>query len=231
MVTASASALFDEIKNIAALDCPDGRDSAELIHIAEKAAATGIPLVSAGPESVEALWTWLEKKPAKILARFFLANSKSKSFDLEREISALSRNVNGVLKKGASGAQVFVPPTALDSFVNGLLPVRDGLFFNKDLAICLDMTKIDATDWPALLGKLKKIRADAMGLYLPAGKKGPPDFVGRVYGLLESLDDSEFGGELHFLLGDDFEKIEQVWRLANKMRPDAARTIRFFIGI
>lgn len=221
--------LFEEIKDIMVLTCPDGQDATDLIHIAESVVAQKISIISAAPESVESLWTWLEKKPTKILARFFLENSKNKKFDLEHEISVLSQSVNAAFKKGAAGAQIFIPYIALDSFIDQLLPVRDGLFFNKDLVPGLDINDIDASNCQELFEKLKMIKADSLLLYLSDTKKGTPDFVGRIYGLLENLD-FEFSGELHFMLGNDFEKIEQVWRLVNKMRPEIAPRLKFFMG-
>ncbi|MDR0726831.1 MAG: hypothetical protein LBF37_02085 [Rickettsiales bacterium] len=221
--------LFDEIKDVIVFRCPDGQDAADLIHIAEFVVAKRISVISAEPKSVELLWTWLESAPTKILARFFLENHKNKKIDLAGDISALSGEINHVFKKGAAGAQIFIPVSSLDAFVNELLLVRDGLFFNKDLVLGMDLHEINASDWGSLFKNLNKIRVDALLLYLSNNKKGLVDFVGRIYGLLENLD-FEFSGELHFMLGDDFGKMEQVWRLVHKMRPEIAPRLRFFTG-
>ncbi|MDR0741361.1 MAG: hypothetical protein LBF28_01145 [Rickettsiales bacterium] len=216
--------LFNE--NIMGLICPDGLDATDLIHIAGNAAAKKISVISAGPESVECLWTWLEKKPARILARFFI--EMPKKTDFVQEISSLSEQINFVFKKGAAGAQVFVPHAVLESFINELLPVRDGLFFNKDLCVGMDINGINAGDWTDVFANLKKMKADALLLYLSQNRKGNPDFVGRIYGLLENFD-FEFNGHLHFMLGNDYARIEQTWRLINKMRHEIAGRIRFFV--
>jgi hypothetical protein len=221
--------LFDEIRNVLALACPDGQDTNALVHIAQSAVVRKASAISVEPESVESLWSWLEKTPTKIIARFFLKLPKSKKSDSVAEISELSQNVSLAFKKGAHGVQVFIPYAQLDSFINEVLPVRDGLFFNKDLHIGLDINDIHTADWPDVFARINKIKADALLLYLSRTKKGAPDFVGRVYGLLENWDNS-FDGELHFMLGDNFEKIEQIWRLIQKMRPEIAKKLKFFVS-
>jgi hypothetical protein len=220
--------LYDEIQGAAALRCPDGLDTAALIHVAEAVAAGKIPAVSSGPESVEYLWAWLDKRPVNIYARIEANAKKGRKPDWENEISKLSGQVNAVFKKGAGGAQIFVRYSELESFANELLAIRDGLFFNKDLSLGLDISEIGAADWSGVFAQMNRIRADALLLYLSENKKVAHDFVGRIYGLFENFDPG-FGGEMHFMTGNDPARIEQIWRLAMKMRPEIREKIRFFI--
>jgi hypothetical protein len=219
--------LFDEIKGSVAAICPDGCDAADLIRVAERAVAKNIRVISAEPKSVESLWAWLEKRPIDILARFFLEIPKHKKLDSDQYMSQLSEHINKAFKKGAAGAQVFVPFDRLDFFVNELRPIRDGLFFNKSLSVCLDINAIGVTDWADLFKKLGEIKADALLLYPSETRKKNADFVGRIYALLENLD-PDFNAGLHFMLDRDIEKIEQVWRLVNKLRPKIAGKLQFF---
>jgi hypothetical protein len=221
--------LLGEIKESVAAICPDGCDVADLVRMAERAVAENIRVISADPKSVESLWTWLEKRPVDILARFFLENQKHKNPDSDQSMSQLSEQINKAFKKGAAGAQVFVPFDRLDSFVNELRPIRDGLFFNKSLSVCLDINAIGSADWMCLFGKLDEVKADALLLYLSETRKKNADFVGRIYAFLENFDPG-FNTELHFMLDRDIEKTEQVWRLVNKLRPKVADRLRFFVS-
>jgi hypothetical protein len=221
--------LFGEIKESVAAICPDGCDAADLARMAERAAAQNIRVISADPKSVEALWTWLEKRPVDILARFFPESPKHKKPDSDQCMSQLSEQINKAFKKGAAGAQVFVPFDRLDSFVNELRPIRDGLFFNKSLSVCLDINAVGASDWAGLFDKLGAVKADALLLYPAETKKKNADFVGRIYALLENFN-PDFDIELHFMLDRDIEKTEQVWRLVNKMQPKIAGTLQFFVS-
>lgn len=219
--------LFDEIKSNMAFNCPECQDGTDLIHIASGVVSRKIPLISVNPDAVEQLWTWLEGRPTKIIARFAVA--KSKKATREKDVSNLSQQINHAFKKGAGGAHIYISLGDLDWFVNELRPVRDGLFFNKDLCIALDIAEINATDWTEVFSGLDKIKADTLLLHLPDNKKAAQDFVGRIYGLLENFN-PDFTGELHFSLNDDYQKIEQVWRLVEKMRPEISPRLKFFVG-
>lgn len=211
--------IFDEVKDILVLECPTTQCGTDLISIAEAVVKQNIPIISVSPESVEMIWTWLEKTPAKIMARF----------DKITDISELSKQINYVFKKGASGSQIYVPYSSLSSFISELVPIRDDLFFNKILSIRLDVDEINPLDWEDVFLQIKNIRADVLLLDFHNDIKKSHNFVGRIYGFLESLE-NKFDGELHFSLGNDYEKIEQVWRLIQKIRPEISNNVKFFVN-
>ena len=59
-------------------------------------------------------------------------------------------------------------------------------------------------------------------------KEKDDDFVGLVYGFLDNFDD-RFKGEIHFSIGNSSIRVEQTWRLIEKMRPDLLDKVKFFI--
>ena len=60
------------------------------------------------------------------------------------------------------------------------------------------------------------------------GKKS--DFVGRIYAMLNAWsDDNKF--DLHFAFGANFMRIEQAWRLVEKVKPDLISRVKFFINV
>lgn len=222
--------LFNEIKDTICIRCDDCQDSAELIHIADAVVSKEIPVISVPPEFVESLWTWLENKPVQIIASFVLEVPKKKGFDKSKEMSALSTQIMTIFKKGATGAEVFLPVSELPFFAQELITVRDDLFFNKTLSIGLDINQISSSDWQNVFNELNKIRADALALYSNGTKKDNDYFVGRIYALMDAIGEN-YTGELHFILGADYQKIEQVWRLVEKIRPDLLNKLKFYLNI
>ncbi len=214
--------LFSEIQNNLALDCPAGMDTNDLIRIAGTMIERNIPVISVSPADVATMWTWLEKSMIKIIARFDAGGCAS-------DISSLSEQINAVFKKGAHGARIFVNVCDLPDFVSALAPIREDLFFNKDLMIDLDMCEIGPDEWPQICEQLNKIRANAIILNYNKPAKRADDFVGRIYGLMTVIA-PEIGDNLYFETGNDFNRIEQVWRLVEKMRPELTGMLRFFVG-
>ena len=213
-----ARTFFNELRGAMVLRCESDQDSTGLIHIAENIVAQKILQISVYPKYVGSLWTWLEDKPVKIIARFDLDASVKKGSDRENAISKLSGEINQVFKRGASGAGIFIPAHDMDLFAGDLLPIRDDLFFNKDLTIGLDLNEIDTVYWEGVFDFLNKLRVGSVLFYLSDTKKATDYFIGRVYALFESIGDN-YIGQLQFALGNDQSKIEQVWRLCEKMRP------------
>ena len=51
------------------------------------------------------------------------------------------------------------------------------------------------------------------------------DFIGRIYALLEQWN---FNGELHFILLDNLDRVDQVVRLTEILQPDLISKTKFF---
>lgn len=219
--------LFEEIKSNIARYCSGGQDTNDLVRVAESVIDQKIKAVSVPPEAVGVLWTWLERAPTKLLARFNLVGT-NKNGCRELQISDLSEQINTVFKQGADGAQVFMHYIDLAAFASDLHAIRDDLFFNKDLSIGLNISEIEPFDWSDVFTQLNKINATTLLLGTSDGQTDA-QFLGRVYGLLESWKNT-FDGELHFALKNDVTKIEGAWRLVQKMRPELSQKVRFFIN-
>ena len=217
------NAFFTEIKNNLALLCPDGLDSSDLIHIAESVLEKDIGTISVAPEHVDRLWAWLETSFTQIIARFVPEFSK------DMDISDLSKQINSVFKKGASGAQVFIDVSRLPDLVSNLGSVRDDLFFNKTISIGLNMGDVMPNAWGDVFTCVGSLRADALVLGFSGQSDKSSDFVGLVYGLINDLPDNMYP-ELHFMLGNDVSRIEQVWRLFSQLRPDFLQKLKFFVN-
>ena len=52
------------------------------------------------------------------------------------------------------------------------------------------------------------------------------DYIGRIYGMLEKWD---FEGSLHFLLNNNFDRIDQTIRLIESEKPELLDKIKFFL--
>ena len=90
-------------------------------------------------------------------------------------------------------------------------------------------SEVDSYDWQNLFQNLQKINASSVVLVLTKdiGKKS--DFVGRIYGLLNAWDDNN-KFDLHFALGPNFMRIEQVVRLIESMKPDLLQGTKFWVN-
>lgn len=213
---------FDDISENLALWCAaDGADET-LARAAETVVVRHMPLVSVAPDSVGRVWTWLEKMPVKIVARFYLNDKPG-----DNDFSDLAVRINTAFRHGAHGAQIFVQAKNLARFVDAISLVRDDLFFNKDLSVGLDINEIGAADWDGVFGALGKIRASAIILVMTRDAGDKSDFVGRVHAMLNVW--GTFGGDVHFALGGAMVRMEQAWRLIGAMRPALAARARFFV--
>ncbi len=221
--------LFEEINNQLALNCSTACDTSDLIGIAETLLERHIPIVSVPPDAVGMLWTWLEKKPIKIVAQFAVADDKkAKKTDPLDQASKLSEHITAVFKRGAHGARIAVPVTELADFVSVLAPVREDLFFNKELILDLDINDIEPTDWLSVFNSLEKIRATGVVFGFKLNKKSAHDFVGRVYALMHVVP-HDMDTFIYFATDNDIKMLEQAYRLVAKMRPDLLSRVRFFI--
>lgn len=219
------NAFLEDIKDSIALWCGANMDPGDLARVAEYAIENAVDSVSVVPECVPVIWPWLEEKWVKIFARFYIANKKV----TEKDISDITVKINAVLKNGAYGAQVFVPCEALPELVEQTHVIRDDLFFDRELAIGIDIGEIDVFQWDDVFKNLRKINASSVVFAFTKDTGNKSDFVGRIYGMLNAWKvENKF--DLHFAFGPNFMRIEQAARLVQVMRPELVRGMRFWIN-
>jgi hypothetical protein len=217
--------IFDDFSNNLALWCGTGLDASELARVADVVMKRKLSVISVQPDSIKTIWPWIENVKTTMLARFYMSGKKI----TEQQVSDVTEMINVALKNGADGAQIFLPYLALNSLVEQTHIVRDDMFFNKHLSIGLDINEIDTCDWKNLFESLQKINASSLVLILGKDIGDKSDFVGRIYGMLYAWD-TENNFDLHFVLGHDFCRIEQVLRLIKSERPQLLNSARFFVS-
>ena len=216
--------VFSDADSRMAWFCDKAMDTNELAMMAEDISKEKVRLISVMPYIVPCMWTWLEKMDVKILARYVF-NPLQKSM-IDEETYDLGAKITDVLKKGATGVQIFVKMRDFEHFVESIEFVRDDLFFDHDLCIALDISDIAIDDWPKVFQKLCDVRAHALVLSLNEDMGNRSDFVGRVYGMLQNWN---FDGEIHFILGNNFDRIDQAVRLIEVEKPELANRVKFFL--
>lgn len=209
-----------------ALLCGTVDDDMDLARIAEYAVANKIDLLSALPAAVKVMWPWLEKTKVRLIGRFYLETIKKTNSD---SVSDLTQAVNACFKTGGAGAQIFLRKSDLTAFVSQLRLIRDDLFFNKTLSLGLNINDIQPSDLGDIFYNLNAIKADSFVLVLPKDEGDKSDFVGRLYGVLESWNFKGRGG-LHFVIGNSTFRMEQVIRLVQKIRPELLSKLKFFMN-
>ncbi len=193
---------------------PDGSDAGDLIRLASVAVNASADLISAPSESLHMLWSWLENKPVKIYCR-----------EQFNEISNLSMRAASDFKRGADGIQVFVKNGDLNKFVSEILMIKDDLFFGKKLSIAMNLDEIGPFDMDDIFYNLNKVGADNLLLYWPTSPKKNKQFIGQIYGLFDSFDQSCVAS-LHFYTPNQLSEV--VMRLAEKIQPSIIEKIVFF---
>jgi len=196
---------------------PDSVDD-NLAKIADFVIETGIRAVSVPDRCVEKMWAWFENRRIKIFNRYDLSNYK--------DLSVFSGNVTSGFRRGASGSQIFVDMQNLEVLADGIAPIRDDLFFDKDFVIAIDIEKINNDDWGRFFGLIKKIRPDAI-LFTAHGDKfdSKSDFVGRLSSMMGAWDTD---AELQIMFGKNNLRIIQTIRLAGIKLPKLANKITVF---
>lgn len=217
--------IFDDFSNNLALWCGAGLDASELARVADVVMKRKVSVISVLPDSIKTIWPWIENVKTTMLARFYLSGKKI----TEQQVSDVTEMINVALKNGADGAQIFLPYLALNSLVEQTHIVRDDMFFNKHLSIGLDINEIDSCDWKNLFESLQKINASSLVLVFGKDAGDKSDFVGRIYGMLDVWDVTN-NFDLHFVLGQDFCRIEQVLRLIKSEKPQLLNRARFFVN-
>ncbi len=216
--------IFSDSDKRVAVWCEGVGDTNDLAMMCDHVASNDIRMVSVPPEVVKDVWTYLEKSGVKILTRYTL-NPNSKNID--SDMFKLGGDIVSVCKNGATGVQLFIKMHDIESVINSLQVVRDDLFFGHDLSIAIDVSNLDMNNLDFVFQKLRDIRADSLALTLDEDTGNRSDFVGRIYALLQQFN---FDGELHFILGNNFDRIDQVVRLTEILRPELNEKLRFFLN-
>ena len=212
----------DSNKNVA-LWCDSVEDVSDIAVTAENIIQMGVDLVSLPPNMVQDMWVYLEKIHVNILTRYnFFSNRKN----IDEDITVLAGNIKNICKHGADGVQIFLKMNNFEDFIEKISPVKDDLFFEKDLCVCMDIIDLDVNNLESIFQKLNEIGATAIGLTLNEDTGNRSDFVGRVYAILNNWN---FNGNLHFLLGNDYERIDQVIRLIESENPELQDKVKFFL--
>ncbi|MBD5388752.1 hypothetical protein HDR63_00670 [bacterium] len=182
----------------------NGVDPSDLAGAAAIASARGIGGISAPASAMGTLWPWVERSPIVLQARI-----------PAQRVGDAAATITAAFKHGASSAQILLPAKKFGSFVDELCPIRDDLFFNKELILGLALNDMDPLSWADVFDGVRRVRAD--GLLLDA-TGDMPDFVGRIFGMLDAWDDA-FDGALQIWADHDGARMEQAVRLIQKMRP------------
>ncbi len=217
--------LIDGIETSWCMWCGADKESADLAQAVQVVAEYSMPVMSVAPVSVHVVWPWLEGQSTKIMARFYVSDKKIN----EAVISDVVKNINQTFKQGADGAQVFLDFSELGNFVDFLCAIRDDLFFDKDLSIGLDLSQIGPFDWNDLFANAQRINANSILFVFPKDMGNKSDFVGRIYAMLNAWNNNN-NFELHFAMGADYMRIEQVVRLVESMQPQLVKKLKFFVN-
>ncbi len=215
--------IFSDSDKRIAVWCENMADTNDLAIMCDNIVNNGVHLISVPAEMVANVWMYLEKTDVKVLTRY---DFNPVSNDIDEDMYALGAKITNVCKSGADGVQIFIKMQYFEQFINKLEIVRDDLFFGHDLCIAMDTEDIDINSLNFIFQKLRDIRANALTLTLNEDMGNRSDFVGRIYGLLQHFD---FDGELHFILGNNFDRIDQVIRLTECLRPELNDKLRFFL--
>lgn len=219
----TANEIFSDFDTRIALWCDDARDTADIAVLANDIIENKISLVSVPSSIVSFIWTYLEKSKVKIFSRHYF-ETLNKNFD--KDVSNLSEKIMADYKNGAHGIQLFVKMRDFDRLVDLLTVIRDDLFFEHDLCLVLDVEDLGVDNIDLIFRKLKDIRANAFGIRLSEDMGVRSDFIGRIYGILDKWD---FDGDLHFMLKNNFERIDQSIRLIESLRPELVNRVHFFL--
>ncbi len=215
--------IFLEYDPKIALWCDGVWDTNDLANLANYILESKIDLISVSSNIVYYMWTCLEKNKVKIFTRYNFAPLQK---NMDKDVFELAENITGVWKRGAMGAQIFLKMRDFERFIDTFMPVRDDLFFEHDLCIGLDISEIGISDWDFLFQQIRSIRANSLCLTLNEDAGNRSDFVGRIYGMLQKWD---FNGELYFVLGNNYDRIDEVIRLIESEKPELSNRVRFFL--
>ena len=198
--------IFSDSDKRIAIWCEGANDTNDLAIMCENIINNDVHLISVPPTVVENAWTYLEKTGVKILTRYKFSPLQK---NFEKDMYELAENITSVCKSGANGVQIFL---SVHNF--------------EDLDIVFDIQDLDNGNLKNVFQKLRDIRANILTLTLNEDMGNRSDFVGRMYGFLQNWD---FDGDLHFILGNNFDRIDQVVRLIEILQPEMSEKVRFFL--
>jgi len=218
--------VFDDVEPLTSLWVPDtAGDTAELARVADIAIDKNIRFVSMPARAVKTFWPWVEGKNIKILTRFDFEIDTNK--DVEDVISVFAKNITGVFRAGADGAQIFVPAGLVAQFADLVYPIRNDLFFDKYLSITIDIDNMENSNWSGIFDAISRIKPDSILVFGNVEKfNANSDFVGRIFDMLESWN---LNSDLHLMLGKNMLRVTQTLRLVEKMRPGLLKNMRVFV--
>lgn len=216
--------IFNEIKDNTGLWCDTKCVGADLAAAAGMAITNKFRAISVVPGAVAELWPWIENTNIKIISRFMLDNAPD-----DDAMSNLASRISTSFHDGASGAIIFVRFDNLKRLTSELSYVRDDLFFNKTLSIGLDINEIDFDEWGDVFQNLQSVHADSLTLFLSRDDGDKSDFVGRVYAMLNT-NMGDWHGVLHFMLGKNYARADQVYRLTEQLRFNMIPKMLFWIN-
>lgn len=216
--------IFSDSDTRLALWCDSVDDTNDLAMIADNIITENIHFISVLPNDVPFIWPYLEKTKTKILTRYVF-NPMQKNID--SEIYNLAAEISAVCKKGANGVQIFLRMHDFECVIDAFSAVRDDLFFQHDLSIGLDICDLDVNNLDLFFQRMRDVRADSLMLTLNEDMGNRSDFVGRVYALLQHWN---MDGELHFLLNNNYDRMDQAIRLTEIEKPELNDKLKFFIN-
>ena len=198
-------------------------DGCDLAWVSDFIMTRHISVVSVPTNDTEKIWPWVENHDVRIFNRFVVETGEN----IDVIISGVARRIIDSFRHGADGAQIMIDIRYLEQFVNAIEPVRNDLFFDRDLVVGFNIDKVDDSDWHNVFELLQKIQPHAI-LITATGDKfdASSDFIGRVYSMFENWN---FDGELHLMFGKNMLRSSQVLRLAQKMRPAVVEKILVFM--
>lgn len=215
--------IFDEVENNISLMCSDDCVGADLASLMGLAIEYKMKYVCVAPNRVGEVWPWLEKSLVKIISRFHIDGAIN-----DDSVSNLSEKISASFRDGADGAIVSVKKRDLQKFANGIIGVRESLFFNKSFGVSVDIDEIDSFDWESVFSVLENLRADFLVLVLENDAGDKSDFVGRIFAMLNASR-GNWTGRVNFALGQNVLRIDQTYRLVQQLRPDDISDTEFFI--
>lgn len=164
------------------------------------------------------LWTWLENSNIKIFTHII-----AKEFD--NDAKKIAAAIHSAFKKGANGVQLIASPDVHEKLAVAFSTIAADLFFGRKLILTMDLKEVFPSDHPVIFESVKLTSASGLGFVI----ENEEDITASFYGILDSID-SDFHGSLHIISKDlDFQKIENIWRLIKKMRPELILGTIFFI--